>query len=85
MHDTSQVDHEILFSHETMINMCPKPPSDFTTSWKGFKQDLIVGKYLGVALNSLSLLWRLQNIVNKSKMADSSLILVRISSEVKIL
>ena len=45
------------------------------TAWKCFKQYLIVGRYLGVALNGLSLLWRHQNTVNevknKSKMADS--------------
>ena len=41
--------------------------SDFNTGWKVFKQYLIVAKYLGVALNELSYLWRHQNIVNEVK------------------
>ena len=34
--------------------------SDFNTDWKGLKQYLIVGRYLGVALNGLFLVWRHQ-------------------------
>ena len=30
--------------------------SDFSTDWKDFKQYLIVGRYLGEALNGLTLL-----------------------------
>ena len=56
-----------------MINMRPAitartvSVSDFNTGWKGFRQYLVVGRYLGVALNGLSHLWRHQNIVNKVK------------------
>ena len=41
--------------------------SDFHADGQGFKQDLIVSKFLGVALNGLFLLWRHQNIVIEVK------------------
>ena len=54
---------------------------------KRFHKYFIGGKYLGEALNGLSLLWRHQNIVNEvkneSKMADSSIIHVTIFPKVK--
>ena len=40
---------------------------DFNTGLKGFKQYLIVGRYLGMVSNGLSVLWRHQNIVNEIK------------------
>ena len=39
--------HAILFSYETMT---------FYSDWKRFKQNFIVGRYLGKALNGLSFL-----------------------------
>ena len=59
----------------------------FQHGLKRFQKYFIGGRYLGVALNGLSLLWRHQNIVNEvknsSKMADSSMIQVILTVEVK--
>ena len=38
----------------------------FNKDWKGFKQLLIVGRYLERALNGLYLLWRHQNIAKQT-------------------
>ena len=74
--------HAILFSYERIVIMRSTARtvsvSDFNMNWKGFKQYLIVSRYLRVVLNGLPLLRRHQNIVNEvknqSKMAGSSLI-----------
>ena len=81
MHDTSQVwSRNFIFlrnnDYYAPITARTVSVSDSNAGWKGFKQYLIAGKHLGVALNGLSLLWRHQNIVNElknlAKMAGSS-------------
>ena len=56
MHERHKWDHAIFFSYETIINMRPYNCTygkcfAFNTDWKDFEQYLIVGRYLGVALN----------------------------------
>ena len=60
MHDTSQLGSRDFFSHDTMTNMLPYGTYGkcfgFQHGLRRFKQYLIVGRYLGAALNGLSLL-----------------------------
>ena len=61
MHDTSQLGSRIFMFLRNNEYLCPITArtvrfSDLNRDREGFKQHLIVGRYLGVALNGLSLL-----------------------------